>query len=50
MVKAGEDGLAGVLNAAIRQMQSEGYINNVLDKYNTAPDAYLRLAKPYQLP
>jgi polar amino acid transport system substrate-binding protein len=50
MLKAGEDSLAGVLNAAIRQMQSEGFINGVLDKYNTAPDAYLRLAKPYQLP
>lgn len=50
MLKAGEDSLAGVLNAAIRQMQSEGFINGVLDQYNTAPDAYLRLAKPYQLP
>lgn len=50
MLKAGEDGLASVLNAAIRQMQSEGFINSVLDKYNTAPDAYLRLARPYQLP
>ncbi|HEU0117367.1 MAG TPA: transporter substrate-binding domain-containing protein [Alphaproteobacteria bacterium] len=50
MIKTGESGLAGVLNATIRQMQSDGFINQVLDKYNTSPDAYLRLAKPYQLP
>lgn len=50
MFKTGESAFADVLNSALRQMHSDGYIDGLLDKYAVAPDAYLRLAKPYELP
>jgi polar amino acid transport system substrate-binding protein len=48
--KTGEAAFAGVLNAALRQMHSDGYIEKTLEKYEASPDAYLRLALPYRLP
>ncbi len=50
MFKTGEAAFEEVLNSALRQMHSDGYIDGLLDKYHVAPDAYLRMATPYQLP
>lgn len=50
MFKNGETGFEEVLDAALRQMHGDGYIDGLLDKYGVTPDAYLRLAKPYSLP
>jgi ABC-type amino acid transport substrate-binding protein len=49
MFKTGETAFEEVLNSTLRQMHSDGFIDGLLDKYHVAPDAYLRLAKPYQL-
>jgi hypothetical protein len=50
MFKTGEGAFEEVLNSALRQMHSDGYIDSLLDKYHVAPDAYLRMAQPYRLP
>ena len=47
MLKNGEPTFAAVLNAALRQLHSDGFIDGALDKWKAKPDAYLRLAKPY---
>jgi len=50
MFKAGESAFGQVLDSAFRQLHSDGFIERTLDKYKVSPEAYLRLAKPYQLP
>jgi len=50
MFKSGEAALEEALNAALRQMHSDGFIETTLKKYEASPDAYLHLARPYALP
>lgn len=47
MYKSGESAFGGMLDAAIRQMHSDGFINESLDKYNVSPQETIRVPKPY---
>jgi len=50
MFKNGEPEFAEVLNSTLRQLHSDGFIHASMDRWQAAPDGYLRLAKPYAEP
>ncbi|MGE3769373.1 MAG: substrate-binding periplasmic protein [Bdellovibrionales bacterium] len=50
MYKAGEAAFAGTINAALRELHANGFIDATLTKYGVAPSISLRVADPYKLP
>ena len=44
-----ENGLRRALNNTLLEMQTNGEIDRILDKYEEAEGSFLRLADPYQL-
>ncbi len=49
MYKTGEAKFGGILDAAIRQLHSAGFINETLDKHNVKKQETLRVGKPYEV-
>jgi len=39
----------GMIDTALEDLQNSGFVKNVLKKYEPAPHAFYRVAKPYQL-
>ncbi|NND65437.1 MAG: transporter substrate-binding domain-containing protein, partial [Gammaproteobacteria bacterium] len=50
MIKAGDAEFSAMLDAALRQLRGDGFIDNTLDKYGVDASATLRVAAPYKLP
>lgn len=46
----GETRLQNMLNTALDELRHDGVIDSILDKYETEPGTYLRIAPPYLIP
>jgi ABC-type amino acid transport substrate-binding protein len=50
MYKNGESAFGDILNGALRELHSNGYIRRTLDKWQASPESFLRVAKTFEVP
>lgn len=48
MMKQGEPSFKAMLNTALSELIDTGFVDRLLDKYEPAPGAYFRVARPYE--
>lgn len=48
MFKLGEPSFKSMLNTALAELINTGYIDRLINKYEPAPGAYFRIARPYE--
>lgn len=49
LMKGGEFRLKGMMDAALKELQYSGYVDEVLKKYEPGPNAFYRVARPYRV-
>jgi len=49
MFKLGEPSFKSMLNTALAELINTGYIDHLINKYEPAPGAYYRIARPYEM-
>lgn len=49
MMKAGEYQLKQALDVAVEDLQNSGFVDDVLDRYEPAPNTFYRVARPYRV-
>ena len=50
VVPEGQDSFKAMLDVAIQEELNNGFINNLVQKYQTSPNSFYSIAKPFSLP